>query len=314
MNVIDRYLFAVQMFLPRAAERDVVTELAEDIRSRVEDREAALGRPLTAKEQEDLVNELGHPILLAGRYGPRRQLIGPEMFPFYWFVLRLALIVGVAVQVAVTLMMWFGGRTAQAIRQATVVLPLVAWTQFGIITLTFAALDRYGVLSRVGSTWSSRMLPEAPRRVRPLWQLSFTVLFAAWWFAALRAPFLLFGPAATVMTLAPVWQALYVPMLLLVGASVIAQLVDWLRPRAARLRALARIALYAFDIVVLVMLLRAGEYLVVTDAAGRLDGPRRAVEIINVAIPWILAFAGMTLAVCLVHELWRFVRGKVPAA
>jgi hypothetical protein len=104
----------VRVFLPRPTQRDIITELSEDIRSRVEDREAGLGRPLTAAEQDSLVKELGHPALLAGRYGPRRQLIGAEIFPFYWLVLKLALGVGAAVQLAVTIAMFASGRTGQA--------------------------------------------------------------------------------------------------------------------------------------------------------------------------------------------------------
>ena len=87
MTVVDRYLTAVRIFLPRSAQRDIIAELSEDIHSRIEDREGTLGRPLTAAEQEAIVADFGHPALLAGRYGRRRCLIGPEIFPFYWLVL-----------------------------------------------------------------------------------------------------------------------------------------------------------------------------------------------------------------------------------
>ena len=88
MNVIDRYLLAVRVFLPRATQRDIITELSEDIRSRVEDREAGLGRALTDAEQECFVKELGHPALLAGRYGPRRHLIAIVLVVTMVFELR----------------------------------------------------------------------------------------------------------------------------------------------------------------------------------------------------------------------------------
>ena len=113
MNIVDRYLLAVRAFLPRATQEDIIKELSEDIRSRIEDREEALGRPLTAAEEESLVKELGHPALLAGRYGPRRRLIGPELFPFYWLVLKLALGVGVAVHLAIAIAMFSGGHPGQ---------------------------------------------------------------------------------------------------------------------------------------------------------------------------------------------------------
>ena len=186
MTVVDRYLMAVRVFLPRSAQRDIVAELSDDIHSRIEDQEGTLGRPLTAAEQEAIVADFGHPALLAGRYGPRRRLIGPEIFPFYWLVLRLALVVGVAVHVAVTMIMLAQGRADQAIRQATQVLPVVAFIQFGVITLIFALLDNYGVLARVGHCWNPRTLPTAGR-VQPFLQLALVAIFAAWWFSALRA-------------------------------------------------------------------------------------------------------------------------------
>ena len=40
-------------------------------------------------------------MVLAARFGPQRQLIGPAMFPFYWLALKIALGVGLLVHVVV---------------------------------------------------------------------------------------------------------------------------------------------------------------------------------------------------------------------
>jgi hypothetical protein len=101
MDLLDRYLQAVKFFLPRAQQDDIIKELSEDVHSRLDDLQAELGRPPNAAEQEALIKSYGHPALLAGRYGPRRQLVGPEMFPFYWFVLRLASSTAILVHVIV---------------------------------------------------------------------------------------------------------------------------------------------------------------------------------------------------------------------
>ena len=269
------------MFLPRAAQRDIITELSEDLRSRVEDKESALGRSLTEAEQESLVQELGHPALLAGRYGPRRHLIGAEMFPFYWLVLRLALGVGVAVHVAVAIMMFASGRTDQAIRQVTVVLPLVAFLQFGIITIVFAMLDAYGGLSRFSHQWSPRTLAATaalaatPWRPQPMLKLVFTVLGAAWWLAALREPFLIFGPGAAVVGLAPIWRSLSVPILLLALADIALQVVGLVRPQWTRFRSLSRIALSGLGLVVLYLLARAGEWLVIARPSRQIESVKQ---------------------------------------
>jgi hypothetical protein len=95
MTVVDRYLMAVRIFLPRSAQRDIIAELSDDIQTRIGDREGTLGRPLSAAEQEAIVAEFGHPALLAGRYGPRRPI--SLVFPFYWLVLGSLVVAAVHV-------------------------------------------------------------------------------------------------------------------------------------------------------------------------------------------------------------------------
>ena len=305
MNVVDRYLRAVRVFLPRAAQRDIIAELSEDLRSRIEDREAGLGRTLTEDEQESLVKELGHPALLAGRYGPRRHLIGPELFPFYWFVLKLALGVGVAVQAAIAIAMFAGGRTGQAIRQVIVELPIVAWVQFGVITLGFAALDAYGVMARFGHQWSPRSLPAPAARPQPILRLAFTALGAAWWLTALREPFLIFGPAAAVVGLAPIWRSLFVPILLLMLAAMAVQVVELIRPQWSRVESVAQFVMEGLTLALLYVLLRAGEWVVMVDPARQPDGVQGVVHVLNQAFPWGFAFTAIGLVAAMLSRLWR---------
>ena len=311
MNVIDRYLLAVQAFLPRATQRDIITELSEDIRSRVEDQETGLGRPLTGAEQERLVKALGHPALLAGRYGPRRQLIGPEIFPFYWLVLKLALSVGIAVHVGFSIAMFATGKTDQALRQINVVLPLVAFLQFGIITIVFAALDAYGVLSRFNRGWSPHTLPSAAGRAQPVFQLAFTAFFAVWWFAALRQPFLIFGPGAAVARLAPIWQSLFMPMMLLALAEIAWQTIGLVRPQWRRVRAAIRIALSGLELAVVYVLARAGEWVVIADAARQLGGREHLVDVLNKFVLWSLPFVAVVLIITMVFEVRTIRQGAI---
>ncbi len=303
MNVIDRYLLAVRAFLPRSAQRDIITELSEDLRSRVEEREASLGRPLTAAEQESLVRDLGHPALLAGRYGPRRHLIGPELFPFYWLVLRLALGVGIAVHAAVTFAMFAAGRPDYGLRQLTVILPLVALIQFSVITIVFALLDGYGALARFNPRWNPHTLPTIGGRAQSMFHLAFSVLFAAWWLAGLRNPYLVFGAGAAVVKLAPIWTSLYVPILFLVLGDIAWQVVGLTRPQWTRLRMLTRIALGAFQLGVLYTLARAGEWVVVADASRPIESVSRLVTAINQWFPLGFAFAAITLVVAMLVQV-----------
>ena len=50
MDLIERYLHAVKSHLPLKQQEDVVAELADDLRSRIDDRESELGRPLDEAE------------------------------------------------------------------------------------------------------------------------------------------------------------------------------------------------------------------------------------------------------------------------
>ena len=45
MELIERYLQAVRFWMPKA-QQDLVAELADDLRSQVDDKEEEVGRPL----------------------------------------------------------------------------------------------------------------------------------------------------------------------------------------------------------------------------------------------------------------------------
>jgi len=89
MDLINRYLQAVKFWLPKNQKQDIIAELAEDLRSQIEDREAELGRKLNESEVADLLKQRGRPVLVANRFLPQDSLIGPVLFPIYLFVLIL---------------------------------------------------------------------------------------------------------------------------------------------------------------------------------------------------------------------------------
>ncbi len=88
MDLLERYLQAVKFWLPRAQKSDIIAELREDLSSQIEDKEASLGRPLNQDEIQAILKQCGHPMVVASRYQPQRQLIGPVLFPVYVFVLK----------------------------------------------------------------------------------------------------------------------------------------------------------------------------------------------------------------------------------
>ncbi len=96
MNLLNRYLQAVGRCLPRVRRDDILEELRINILAQMEDRAEELGRLLTDDEQAEILRHHGNPTIIAGRYSDGnlglafgRQLIGPELFPFYRTVLKI---------------------------------------------------------------------------------------------------------------------------------------------------------------------------------------------------------------------------------
>src|SRR5262249_2204644 len=83
MDLFHRYFHAVNIRLPKAQKQDIIAELSEDIRSQIDEKEAALGRKLTETEVEAILKQLGRPVMVANRYLPQQYLIGPLLFPVY---------------------------------------------------------------------------------------------------------------------------------------------------------------------------------------------------------------------------------------
>src|SRR5262249_37496877 len=112
MDLLDRYVHNVRTYLPQSLPEtqrdDIINELRENIRAQMDDREAAIGRPLNEQEQEEILHHYGHPMIAAGRYQTNqearvvfgRQLIGPALFPFYLRVLWIVLAISLAIYAA----------------------------------------------------------------------------------------------------------------------------------------------------------------------------------------------------------------------
>src|ERR1700691_1811340 len=92
MELLNRYLHAVRGWLPKPQQDDIIAELAEDLRSQIEDREAELGHPLDDDGVAAILKRRGNPMLVAAGYLPQRSLIGPVLFPVYQFILVLVIL------------------------------------------------------------------------------------------------------------------------------------------------------------------------------------------------------------------------------
>ncbi len=225
MDVIERYLEAVAAQLSVEDREDIVAELRDLILSRVEAREEELGRALSDEEKETILQEIGHPLVVAARYrkGPD-TLIGPELFPYWLFGAKAGLIVIAAVQ-ALGLLVHVLGAPAdfgRAISQAFQGFFSGGLTLLGALTLAGAIMEHYDVkptwltkwrvrdLSAFGladpAKWGASMtgsdkakaewLPEGakvwglraetPRAAEALWSLIASAVFILWWIGAIN--------------------------------------------------------------------------------------------------------------------------------
>jgi hypothetical protein len=103
MQLLDSYLRAVKRCLPRAQAADIIKELSDDLRSQIEDKESALGRPMTDEETTAFLLQHGDPMAVARRYRQDSpsltigwELIGPELFPMYLIMLSVNLVITLA--------------------------------------------------------------------------------------------------------------------------------------------------------------------------------------------------------------------------
>ncbi|MFT4911910.1 MAG: hypothetical protein ACI9YM_000483 [Brevundimonas sp.] len=156
MDMIDRYLNAVAAQLPAGERADIIAELRDLILSRFEAKEEALGRPLTGDEQEEILHEIGHPLVVAGRYrkGPQ-ALVGPELFPYWLFGVKAGLLILLAVQALALLVRVLAGSEAlgQALGHSINGLIGSGLTLVGVATVVAAVIEHYGLRPKWLTQW-----------------------------------------------------------------------------------------------------------------------------------------------------------------
>lgn len=160
MRLIDRYLAAVAAQLPATAREDVVAELRDDIMSRIEARQDTLGRDPTADEVEAILREVGHPLTVAGRYGAGPQhLIGPELFPWWLFAVKVGLIVLLGIMaLSIGVKLASGQDFGQAMGQGIAGLFSGAATLIGMATVAGYIIERQSEKPSFLTDWRVRDL------------------------------------------------------------------------------------------------------------------------------------------------------------
>ena len=255
MELIDRYLNAVKFWLPKAQQDDIIAELSEDVRSQVADRETELGRKLNEPEVEDLLKQLGRPVLVANRYLPQQSLIGPVLFPIYLFTLKIVM----ACWIVTWILAWicsmsFNPAYRETHSGSTFLAALGSfWGAFwsasfvsvGIVTIVFAVLERTQANAKLLETWEPRKLPPVrdPRRIprgSSIAELVGSAIFLTWWLSANWSDTVL-QFSAVKLTFEPAWLYFWWGFLLLTLVNIAVSAANLFRPSWTRFRASLRL-------------------------------------------------------------------------
>ncbi len=160
MDMIEDYLRAVSRLLPAAKRDDIIAELRDEILTRIEAKEEALGRALTPDETEQLLRDIGHPIVVAARYRDEPQyVVGPALYPFWAFAVRLV----ITLQVAISVLVFFsrvvsGGDVGQAFGHAIGSGLTGVVTLIGFATIAAWLIERKSVKIDYLTNWKVRDL------------------------------------------------------------------------------------------------------------------------------------------------------------
>jgi hypothetical protein len=319
MDLRERYLHAVRWALPVAKADDIIAELRDVLTSRQEDREEALGRPLTADESGALIKEFGHPLVVAARYRPQRWLIGPDVFPFYIFVMRIMvlIIVGIDIAIGASRALFSDQRPLQILGQTTGSISMSLLVNVGILTIVFAVMERAGFPADHIKQWKPEQLPAVTDKRKSAWEAALElgggVVFLLWWTSLIHLPYAAGGPDFR-MEPAPVFDQLYWPILALVAVRLIQNLIEWLRPRWKLVRGTLGALTILGGLALLAIIYRAGHWATIVSTGMPADKAAQLSDAVNLGLKIGIVATGAVWAWQGVVELWRLVRNRPQAA
>jgi hypothetical protein len=243
MTILDHYLQAVRLHLTKDVDKDdVVAELADHLRSKMDERQRQLGRALTEAEQQAVIAAHGDPLTVASGYGKvgpgitfgRIRLIGPRAFPVYIGALALILAINIASFIVEAFVApeppW-----PELPRRLLALIPIVV-----IVTVAFAGVEifierarRIEPASAQGWLFWTPYLKFVPRWYSASGLIFLgiaTVAWIWWWTGWPQAPVALLGADAAALELSAAWRRFQAILLALLVAGVALRAVSLARP------------------------------------------------------------------------------------
>ena len=342
MPPLDRYLSNLAKLLPANQREDILRELSEDIQSEMEDKESELGRPLTETEQIELLKRRGNPLQVASGYTENKgtlafgpQIIGPVLFPFYVRVLTFNLGLTFLIVGAIFAALSLAGQPFRLTDLfSSVMLQLLL--QLTAVTVIFALVEKRlacyphdwnqqefekNLQTRIQKSIQEKLLPKKQEvsRFDSIAALIATSIALLWFQSLWAKPFLIFGPAASEITFAPIWHRVYLPTVIIMLAAIVRASINIAEPNWVRFRDVASVISDAAGLAVIYALIFAGTWVVpIAGTAGNPNSQHLAAAI-NRWIPFGLsaaAIVGLAQAikgVVRLYKNWRWRDTAKPA-
>ncbi len=311
-SLLDRYLHFTANFLPTHQRGDILAELRANLQAQMDDRAESFGRPLTEKEEADILKQHGHPMLVAARYLTVQRLIGGPWLALYWLVLRVSLLVSaivliVRITVGAALMKLSGAAIlSTALQYPYIALRIFAWT-----TLGFAALDyfsgKYAWLDK--SSWEQRKLPNFTLSIqqpqaKPLERLAGSIIGLAIVIGLRNWPSLP-PPVTSVLQFNPAWHSAYSLLLAASLLGVVAAFIVVLRPDLYGLHPAADLLSALLVLLGLKLLWAGNPWISLVDPARDTARWSNGVQSANVVIYWCIIGTMLAYAIAIVLYGWR---------
>ena len=316
-DMIARYLAAVERRLPNEAAKDIIAELREAIDSKVEAKEAQLGRAAGDDEIAAVLKDFGHPVVVASRYSGNDHLIGPGYYPWFWHVQRIAVGLAIAIGFGIVTIRALGSEEPfrAAFRGIGSALE-IALVTFGVVTALFIAAERGKLDMKWAAKWDPKSLPrDNVRQPRTLFESAFTlvfdIVFLLFWVRVVQFPneLPMRDGASAALTFSPAWEAVYWPVLLLAAGVTAVHIADIVHPAWSRVRSVVAIGGHLAGLAILWVLYQSQPLIIVTPVSGadpvEMERVMRTVDsVVNVSIGvaaliWVIAI-GVE-----VRRLWR---------
>jgi hypothetical protein len=192
----------------------------------------------------------------------------------------------------------------------------VALPVFGWVTFVFAAHDffqaKFHLVDKLNRRWDPRSLPAIPtppqkvRRSQSIFGLIAGTVYVAWLLAVPYYPYLIFGPAASALRLAPEWHRFYLPVVVLAIAGLAQAVVNLVRPEWIWLPPVTRLLSNVVALVILRSILKANSYAFVLVADSANGARYETVALIaNISILCTLASVALGLSIALIIQAWQ---------